>query len=81
MKIKISNNTTDVSCQMEILPGETKGLKQKELAKFIYNAYKAAELIWKKYPQFKLVVFGTYSEEEEKLIEQGNKKGKWQDIS
>ena len=81
MKTKISNNTTDVSCHMEILPRQTRGLNQKDLAKFIYNAHKAAELIWKKYPQFKLVVFGTYSEEEEKLIEQGNKKGKWQDIS
>lgn len=74
MKITFSNNINDIGCAIEANQDEVGGMKElKALAnKFqgeMTRAYDAAQMIFKKFPEFRQVTFDTMTNEERSLIE------------
>jgi hypothetical protein len=74
MKITLSHNIDNVGVAIEANKDEIGGVqKMKELAdkfqKKMTRAYDAAQLVWKKFPEFKQVTLDTMTDEERKLIE------------
>lgn len=78
MKITLSKNINDVGVGIEANRDEIGGVVQmKQLAeKFqgeMTRAYEAAQMIWKKYPEFKQVTLDTMTDEERDMLEQAEK--------
>lgn len=78
MKITLSKNIKDVGVGIEANRDEIGGVVQmKQLAeKFqgeMTRAYEAAQMIWKKYPEFKQVTLDTMTDEERDMLEQAEK--------
>lgn len=74
MKITLSNNIKDVGVAIEANKDEIGGIqKMKELAdKFqgeMTRAYEAAQMVFKKFPEFKQVTLDTMTDEERKKME------------
>ena len=75
MKITFSRNINDIGCAIEANKDEIGGVqKLKELADKFQNemtrAYDAAQMVFKKYPEFKQVTLDTMTNEERDMIEQ-----------
>lgn len=75
MKITFSKNINDIGCAIEANKDEIGVVqKLKELADKFQNemtrAYDAAEMVFKKYPEFKQVTLDTMTNEERDMIEQ-----------
>ena len=80
MKITFSNNINDIGCAIEANQDEVGGVKElKTLAnKFqgeMTRAYEAAQMIFKKFPEFKQVTLDTMTDEERKMMEAAEEKG------
>jgi hypothetical protein len=80
MKITFSQNINDIGCAIEANKDEIGGVqKLKELAEKFQNemtrAYDAAQMVFKKYPEFKQVTLDTMTDEERKMMEAAEKKG------
>ena len=80
MKITLSNNIDNIGCAIEANQDEVGGVaKLKELAdKFqgqMTRAYEAAQMVWKKYPEFRQLTFDTMTNEERDMIAQATEKG------
>lgn len=78
MKITLSKNIKDVGVGIEANRDEIGGVVQmKQLAeKFqgeMTRAYEAAQMLWKKYPEFKQVTLDTMTDEERDMLEQAEK--------
>lgn len=78
MKITLSKNIKDVGVGIEANRDEIGGIVQmKQLAeKFqgeMTRAYEAAQMLWKRYPEFKQVTLDTMTDEERDMLEQAEK--------
>ena len=79
MKITLSNNIDNIGCAIEANQDEVGGVaKLKELAdKFqgqMTRAYEAAQMVWKKYPEFRQLTLDTMTNEERDMIAQATEK-------
>jgi hypothetical protein len=75
MKITFSKNINDIGCAIEANKDEIGGSqKLKELADKFKNemtrAYDAAQMVFKKYPEFRQVTLDTMTNEDRDMIEQ-----------
>ena len=80
MKITFSRNINDIGCAIEANKDEIGGVqKLKELADKFQNemtrAYDAAQMVFKKYPEFKQVTLDTMTDDERNMLEMAEKKG------
>ena len=80
MKITFSKNINDIGCSIEANKDEIGGVqKLKELADKFQNemtrAYDAAQMVFKKYPEFKQVTLDTMTDDERNMLEMAEKKG------
>lgn len=80
MKITFLNNINDIGCAIEANQDEVGGVKElKALAnKFqgeMTRAYEAAQMIFKKFPEFKQVTLDTMTDEDRNMLEMAEKKG------
>lgn len=80
MKITFSKNINDTGCAIEANKDEIGGVKQlNKLAdkfhKEMRRAYDAAEMVFKKYPEFKQVTLDTMTDEDRSMMELVEKKG------
>lgn len=74
MKITLSNNLNDVGCSIEAGKNEIGGTKElraiaDKLQHNMTRAYKAAQMVWDKYPEFRQVTFDTMTNEERDMID------------
>ena len=79
MKITFSRNINDIGCAIEANKDEIGGVRQlKALADKFQNemtrAYDAAQMVFKKYPEFKQVTLDTMTDEERKMMEMAERK-------
>lgn len=61
-----------------MMPSEvlSKDMSAAKLSKLLQRAMKAAEAVWKKWPEFKTVILDTFSQEEKQMMETAQKAGK-----
>lgn len=81
MKITLSRNIDNIGVAIEANKDEMGGVAQmKALAdkfqKEMTRAYEAAQMIFKKFPEFKQVTLDTMTDEERKMIELSEKSNK-----
>jgi hypothetical protein len=74
MKITFSRNINDIGCAIEANKDEIGGVRQlkaltDKFQKEMTRAYEAAQMVFKKFPEFKQVTLDTMTDEERKMIE------------
>ena len=78
MKITFSRNINDIGCAIEANKDEIGGVRQlkaltDKFQKEMTRAYEAAQMVFKKFPEFKQVTLDTMTDEERKMIELSEK--------